>query len=65
MNNEVKIFEFVKKPNKHCTVNDLTDEEKRIWCFMDNSERTNGIIVVPPWMKEKAEAVLKKLGISF
>ena len=47
-----------------CGVNDLTDEETAIWRFMDHSERINGKIIVPPWMKEKADAILIKLGIT-
>lgn len=45
-------------------VDDLTDEEKRIYCFMLISERQNGNIIVHPDMLDEAKKILKKLGIS-
>jgi hypothetical protein len=49
---------------KKITVDDLTDREKRIYCFMIESEKQNGSIIVPPKMLKEAENILSKLGIS-
>ena len=46
------------------TVNELTNEEKKIYCFMIESERQNGSIIVPPNMLKEAEKILDKLGLS-
>lgn len=61
---EMRIFESMKKPDKPCTVDELTNEEKRIWCFMNYSESVNGTVIVPPWMLDKAKEIYKKLGIK-